>query len=204
MVLVIGSWLKELLEDGDGELYLVPKLLGLLDSTSSSSGLQFPTLGGCMRLSSPSLGTVVGRAWRLLPLALACWTAAATDKKLAMAPGDMGPPDDGAAEPWLLLWIREAKEVNGLLWAPPLELELDSGSRNEMDTSWSLPTYCTMAELFRASRIDCSCSVKAKQMKKRSQFWNIGSVALLWHNGKVLTLLESAKKQVWLKMLKIA
>ena len=31
-----------------------------------------------------------------------------------------------------------------------------------------------------------------------------GSVALLWHNEKVLALLESAKKQVWLKMLKIA
>ena len=31
-----------------------------------------------------------------------------------------------------------------------------------------------------------------------------GSVALLWHNEKVLALSESAKKQVWLKMLKIA
>ena len=53
IVLVIGSWLKELVEDGDGELYLV-KLLGLFDSMISSSGLEF-TLGGCMRLSSPSL-----------------------------------------------------------------------------------------------------------------------------------------------------
>ena len=53
IVLVIGSWLIELIEDGDGELYLV-KLLGLLDSTISSSGLE-ATLGGCMRLSSPSL-----------------------------------------------------------------------------------------------------------------------------------------------------
>ena len=33
---------------------------------------------------------------------------------------------------------------------------------------------------------------------------HIGSVALLWHNEKVLALSESAKKQVWLKMLKIA
>ena len=32
----------------------------------------------------------------------------------------------------------------------------------------------------------------------------IGSVALLWHNEKGLALSESAKKQVWLKMLKIA
>ena len=87
----------------------------------SSSGLE-ATLGGCMRLSSPSLGTV-GRL--LLPLALACCTAAATDKKLAMAPGDMGEP--------LLLWIKEAKEVNGLLEPPPLED--DSGSRKETETS---------------------------------------------------------------------
>ena len=66
MVLVIGSE-KELVEDGDGELYRV-KLLGLLDSTTSSSGLE-AMLGGCMRLSSPSLGTV-GRL--LPPLAFAC------------------------------------------------------------------------------------------------------------------------------------
>ena len=31
----------------------------------------------------------------------------------------------------------------------------------------------------------------------------VGSVDLLWHNEKVLTLLESAKKKVGLKMLKI-
>ena len=100
------------------------------------------------------LGTV-GRL--LLPLALACCTAAATDKKLAMAPGDMG-----ELELPLLLWIKEANEVNGLL-EPPL-LELDSGSRKETETSWSLPTYWTMAELLRASKIDCSCSVKPKKI----------------------------------------
>ena len=32
----------------------------------------------------------------------------------------------------------------------------------------------------------------------------LGSVALLWHNEKVLALSESAKRQVWVKMLKIA
>ena len=33
---------------------------------------------------------------------------------------------------------------------------------------------------------------------------NKDSIALLGHNEKVLALLECAKKQVWLKMLKIA
>ena len=74
-----------------------------------------------------------------------------------MAPGDMG-----ELELPLLLWIKEANEVNGLL-EPPL-LELDSGSRKETETSWSLPTYWTMAELLRASKIDCSCSVKPKKI----------------------------------------
>ena len=81
-----------------------------------------------------------------------------------MAPGDMGEEEEGVVVGPLLPWIREAMEANGLL-APEL-LELDSGSRKETEISWSFPTYWIMAELFRVSKMDCSCSVKPKEGKR--------------------------------------
>ena len=82
-----------------------------------------------------------------------------------MAPGDMGEEEEGVVVEPLLPWISEAMEANGLL-APEL-LELDSGSRKETEISWSFPTYWMMAELLRASKMDCSCSVKPNRGQRK-------------------------------------
>ena len=56
-----------------------------------------------------------------------------------------------------------AAAIPGLL-AKAEDCPLTTGSRKDTDTSWgSLPTFCRMAELFLASRMDCSSSVRVSE-----------------------------------------